>query len=150
MFCLHVFSYTTCVQDVHGGQKKVSDPLELELIGCEPLCGCCELNLSPLKTWKSRNVFYCGAISPAPVTNTLKKGQVRSRSPGGEQEEIFSFRTTVFKHQVPRGAGRHQDPVCICWLEVNYYTETQTLLLFPEFLGVEESSVYVLLLLVNE
>ena len=30
-FCLHVYMHTSWVPDIHGGQKNISEPLELEL-----------------------------------------------------------------------------------------------------------------------
>lgn len=40
--CLHMCLYTMCVPGALRGQKKMLDPLELELQ--EHLCGCWELN----------------------------------------------------------------------------------------------------------
>lgn len=31
MFCLHVSKWTVCMPDHHGGQKRVLEPLELDL-----------------------------------------------------------------------------------------------------------------------
>jgi hypothetical protein len=50
--CLHVCMYVCaqCVCSSCGSQKRVSDPLELELTdGYESLCGCWKLNPGPLK-----------------------------------------------------------------------------------------------------
>lgn len=49
MFYLHVHLYQV-LPSACGGQKRVSDPLELEVtVGCEPPCGCWGQNLGPLQ-----------------------------------------------------------------------------------------------------
>jgi hypothetical protein len=44
--CPHI---CLCMLHVCGGQKRVLNPLELELDSCELPCGCCKLNLGPLE-----------------------------------------------------------------------------------------------------
>ena len=38
-----------CVPGAHGGWKRLPDPLTLGFHGCEPPCGCWELNLDPFR-----------------------------------------------------------------------------------------------------
>ena len=52
LFCISVWVFCLCAVCVSGalsGQKRVSDPLELEFNGCELPCGCWELNLGLLE-----------------------------------------------------------------------------------------------------
>lgn len=49
--CLHVCLCTLCMPNVHRGQKRLLNPLELELTdGCQLSCGCWELNPNPRRT----------------------------------------------------------------------------------------------------
>ena len=47
LFSLHVCLCTSCVPDAHTVQDAVSEPLGLELLSCEQLCGCWELSPGP-------------------------------------------------------------------------------------------------------
>ena len=49
MFCLHVYLYTTCVPGARGGQKKASDPLELDYRRLRVALWMLAWNLGPLK-----------------------------------------------------------------------------------------------------
>lgn len=49
VFCLHVWKCPVWVTGGHGGQKRVLNPLELELWWLQTSCGYCELNVGPLQ-----------------------------------------------------------------------------------------------------
>lgn len=49
-FCLHVCMYTTMyILDAWEGQKRVSSSRTAVTDGCQPLCGCWDLNSDPLE-----------------------------------------------------------------------------------------------------
>lgn len=50
VFCMHVYMCFTCTSGAYGGQKRVSDFLELEIyMVVKPPCGCWDLNSGSLE-----------------------------------------------------------------------------------------------------
>lgn len=67
--CLHN-AFTTCMSGAQGGQKRISDALELVTNGCKLSCGYWELNMGPLT--RATSTLNCQAISPVPHWGSKK------------------------------------------------------------------------------